>query len=170
MSRIFWDYQNNKIGELDISPDSNPLRVTDTKITHFYDRCPLVSGRHRVKILPACLIDWLIALPTFSYSRTRATRDIIVEGDELEELEEVKTIKKTILELGWVMPHSGFGATLNPDPLKKNFPPPKFFFSHSKFSTKWYFGIPPKKHLWVSSRPFSGHVSHFVGFFCVVLY
>ena len=39
----------------------------------------------------------LLALPTFSYSPTRATRDIVVEGDELEE---VKTIKKTILELG----------------------------------------------------------------------
>ena len=32
------------------------------------------------------------------------------------------------------MPHSGFGATLNPDPLRKFDPPPKFFFfRHSKF-------------------------------------
>ena len=53
--------------------------------SHFHDRCPLGSGRHRVKIL----IDCLLALPTFSYSPTRATRDIVVEGDELEE---VKTV------------------------------------------------------------------------------
>ena len=43
-----------------------------------------------------CLID----LPNFSYSPTRATRDIVVEGNELEELEEVKTLWKAILELG----------------------------------------------------------------------
>ena len=42
----------------------------------------------------------LLALPTFSYSPTRATRDIVVEGNELDELEEVKTIKKAIPELG----------------------------------------------------------------------
>ena len=48
-------------------------------------------------IEPKCLLGPLIALPTFSYSPTRATRDIVMEGDELEE---VKTIKKTILELG----------------------------------------------------------------------
>ena len=46
-----------------------------------------------------CLLDPLIALPTFSYSPTRATRDIVIEGDELDELKEVKTIKKAILEL-----------------------------------------------------------------------
>ena len=73
-----------------------------------------------------CLLDPLIALPTFSYSPTRATRDIVVEGNELEE---VKTLWKAILELGWVMPHSGFGATLNPDPLRKFDPPSKFFSS-----------------------------------------
>ena len=44
----------------------------------------------------SCLID----LPTFSYSPTRANRDIVVEGNELEELEEVKTLWKAILELG----------------------------------------------------------------------
>ena len=52
----------------------------------------------------SCLLDCLIAclldLPTFSYSPTRATRDIVVEGNELEELEEVKTLWKAILELG----------------------------------------------------------------------
>ena len=42
----------------------------------------------------------MIDLPTFSYSPTRATRDIVVEGNELEELEEVKTLWKAILELG----------------------------------------------------------------------
>ena len=46
------------------------------------------------------LIDCLIALPTISYSPIRATRDIVVEGNELEELEEVKTLWKAILELG----------------------------------------------------------------------
>ena len=40
-----------------------------------------------------CLID----LPTFSYCPTRATRDIVVEGNELEE---VKPLRKAILELG----------------------------------------------------------------------
>ena len=54
----------------------------------FHDRCPLGSGRHRVKNLD-CLIACLLALPTFSYGPTRAPRDIIVEGDELEE---VKTV------------------------------------------------------------------------------
>ena len=58
----------------------------------FYDRCPLGSGCHRVKRL--------IDLPTFSYSQTRATRDIVVEGNELEELEEVNTLWNAILELG----------------------------------------------------------------------
>ena len=43
-----------------------------------------------------CLIDLL----TFSYSPTRASRDIVVEGNELEELEEVKILWKAILELG----------------------------------------------------------------------
>ena len=42
----------------------------------------------------------MLVLPTFSYNPTRATRDIVVEGDELDELKEVKTIKKTILDLG----------------------------------------------------------------------
>ena len=46
------------------------------------------------------LIDCLIVLPTFSYSPSRATRDIVVEGNDLEELEEVKTLRKAILELG----------------------------------------------------------------------
>ena len=88
------------------------------KLVHsiFHDRCPLGSGHHRVKILIACLIACLLDSPTFSYSPARAYGDIVVEGDVLEE---VKTIKKTILELIWVMPHSGFGATLNPDPSKK---------------------------------------------------
>ena len=31
----------------------------------FYDRCPLGSGRHRVKMF-ACLLACLIDLPTFS--------------------------------------------------------------------------------------------------------
>ena len=41
----------------------------------------------------------LLDLLTFSYSPTRATRDIVVEGNELEELEEVKTLWKASLEL-----------------------------------------------------------------------
>ena len=69
----------------------------------------------------------MLDLPTFSYSSTRPTKDIVGEGDELEE---VKTIEKAILELGSVMPHSGSGAILNPDPLKKFDPAPKFFFQH----------------------------------------
>ena len=56
--------------------------------TCFHDRCPPGSGRHRVKILIDCLID----LPAFSYSPTKATRDIVVEDFDLEELEEVKTL------------------------------------------------------------------------------
>ena len=44
-------------------------------------------------------LDCLIDLLTFSYRPTRATRDIIIEGNELEELEEVKTLWKAILEL-----------------------------------------------------------------------
>ena len=43
------------------------------------------------------LLDCLLALPTFSYSPIRATRDIVVVGDELEE---VKKVKRAILELG----------------------------------------------------------------------
>ena len=74
------------------------------------------------------LIDCLIALPTFSYSPIRAPRDIVVKDDEQEE---VKRVLKAILELGSVMSHSGFGATL--DPLRKFDPPPKFFFRHCKF-------------------------------------
>ena len=31
----------------------------------------------------------LLAVPTFSYSPTRAPRDIVVEGDELEEMKTV---------------------------------------------------------------------------------
>ena len=31
------------------------------------------------------------------------------------------------------MPHSGFGATLNPDQLQKFDPPPPSFFRHSNF-------------------------------------
>ena len=50
--------------------------------------------------------------------------DIIVKDDELEE---VKTVYKAILEIDWVMPHSGFGATLNPVPLK-NLPPTQVLF------------------------------------------
>ena len=45
--------------------------------------------------LPVVVIEsksCLLALPTFSYSPTRATRDIVVEGDELEKLEEVITL------------------------------------------------------------------------------
>ena len=49
-----------------------------------------------------------------------------MKGDELDEQEEVKRVLKAILELGLVMPHSGFGATLNPDPLKRFDPPPNF--------------------------------------------
>ena len=41
--------------------------------------------------------------------------DIVVEGDKLEE---VKTVYKAILELGLVMPLSGFGVTLNSYPIK----------------------------------------------------
>ena len=40
------------------------------------------------------LIDCLIDLPTFFYNPTRDTRDIVVKGDELEE---VKTVYKAIL-------------------------------------------------------------------------
>ena len=50
-----------------------------------------------------------------------------MKGDELDEQEEVKRALKAILELGLVMPHSGFGATLDPDPLKKIDPLPNFF-------------------------------------------
>ena len=64
-------------------------------ILSFHDRCPLGSGRHRVKKLLDCLLDLL----TFSYSQTRG-RDIFMEGNELEELEEVKKLWKAILELG----------------------------------------------------------------------
>ena len=42
------------------------------------------------------LIDWLL-YPLFSYSPTRATRDIVVEGNELEELEEVKHYERQFL-------------------------------------------------------------------------
>ena len=94
-----------------------PANILETNVIFvFYGRCPLGSGRHRVKKLLA----WLLDLPTFSSSPTRATKDIVVEGDKLEE---VKTVSKAILEPGWVMPHSGFGATLNPDCLKKIDPP-----------------------------------------------
>ena len=47
--------------------------------------------------LIACWIDYFAH---FSYSPARATRYMVMEGDELNELEEVKTIKKAILELG----------------------------------------------------------------------
>ena len=110
-----------------------------------------------------CLID----LPTFSYSPTRTTRDIVMEGNELEEIEEIKTLWKAILELCWVMPHSDFGATLNPDHLRKFDPPPKFFFfKHSKvFLLNDLLGFPLNEHLWVRSWPFSGCVSRFAEFF-----
>ena len=78
------------------------------------------------KILIACLL----ALPTFSYSPTRAPRDILVEGDEFEE---VKTVKKAILELSLVRPLSGFGVTLNPAPIKNLTLHPGFYFKHSNF-------------------------------------
>ena len=51
-----------------------------------------------------------------------------MKGDEFDEQEEVKRALKAILELGLVMPHSSFGATLVQDPFKKFDPPPKFFF------------------------------------------
>ena len=44
--------------------------------------------------LIACLIACLLDLPTFPY---RSTRDIVGEGDELEE---VKTVSKSILKPG----------------------------------------------------------------------
>ena len=60
------------------------------------------AARWRVVVIESksCLLDCLLDLPTFSYIPTKATRDIVVEGDELDVLEEVKTRKKTILELG----------------------------------------------------------------------
>ena len=53
-----------------------------------------------------------------------------MEGNELEE---VKTVYKAILELDGVMRHSGFGQ---PRPLKKNLTPHPIFildFSHARF-------------------------------------
>ena len=78
------------------------------------------------------LIDCLIDLPTFFCSPTRATRDIVMMVDELEE---VKTFEKAILELGWVMSHSGFGCTLNLDIILKNLMPPlkRNFYPHPIF-------------------------------------
>ena len=74
------------------------------------------------KILIACLL----ALPTFSYSPTRAPRDIVLKGNEINEQEEVKRVLKAILELGPEMPRSGFGAILDPDLLKRFDPPHNF--------------------------------------------
>ena len=84
------------------------------------------SGCHRVKMLTA----WLIDLPTFFYSPTRATRDIVMKDDDLEE---VKTVYMAILELDWVLPHSGFGATLNPINVKKIDPSPMLYSRHANF-------------------------------------
>ena len=106
-------------------PDISKIVSTFRTPNYFHDRCPLGSGGHRVKNL-ACLID----LPTFSKSLSRVTGDIVGEVDELKK---VKTLLKAIPELGWVMPHSGFGTTLNPThlnkfaPLKKKFLPTIFF-------------------------------------------
>ena len=64
------------------------------------------------------------------------------------------------------MPHSGFGATLNPDPSKKNLPPTQVFFQTFQFfSTELSFEITPNENLWFMSRPFSGRVSRFAEFF-----
>ena len=72
------------------------------------------------------------------------------------------------------MPHSGFGATLNPDQLQKFDPPPPSFFRHSNFfQLDDHLGssLIPHEHLCVRSRPFSGRVSRFAEFFNVfVLY
>ena len=130
-------------------------------VLSFHDRCPLGSGRHRDKILLA----WLIC-PLFPIDQLELRRDIVVKGDELQE---VKTVKKTNLELGWVMPHSAFGATLNPDPSKNFTPHPNFFSDTPNFSTKWSFGITPNEHLWFKSRLFSGRVSRFAEFFMTIL-
>ena len=89
----------------------------------FYDRCPLGSGRHRDKMLIALFAHFFLQ-PNQSYL------GYCRRGDELEE---VKTVYEAILELDSVIPHSGFGATLNPVPLKKFDPPPKFYFRHAKF-------------------------------------
>ena len=89
-----------------------------------------------------------------------------MKGDEFDEQEEVKRALKAILELGLVMSHSGFGATLDPDPLKKFDPPTKFFFIHSKFFLLDYLLVfSLNEHLWVRSRPFSGRVSSFAEIF-----
>ena len=42
------------------------------------------------------ILESLTDLPTFSYSPTRAARDIVME---VEEVEKVKTLYKAILEL-----------------------------------------------------------------------
>ena len=81
------------------------------------------------------LLDCLLALPNFSYSPTRAPRDIVLKGEEFNEQEEVKRVLRTILELGLVMPHLGFGATLDPDPFKKFTHHPIFFQTLQIFST-----------------------------------
>ena len=78
---------------------------------------------------------------------------------------EVKRVLKAILELGLVMPHSGFSATLDPDPLKR-FDPSKFFFQTLKiFLLNDLLGFPLNEDLWVKSQPFSGRVSRFAEFF-----
>ena len=47
----------------------------------------MTAARWAVVVIEStCLLDPLIALPTFSCSPTRATRDIVVEGDEIEEV------------------------------------------------------------------------------------
>ena len=52
------------------------------------------AGRWAVVVIESrsCLFDCLLALLTFSYSPTRATTEIAVEGDELKKLKEVKTL------------------------------------------------------------------------------
>ena len=103
-SDCFTEYKNLYLSNKE-NQVFNGLDIGQNKCTSCWKTEGCIS-QNRVKIM----IAWLLALPTFSFSPTKATRDIVMEGDELNVLEEVKTIRKTILELGWVMPHSGLAT------------------------------------------------------------
>ena len=111
--------------------------VWRTNGTSFVFWQPLSSGRHRVKTLiwfpfysihlaklKPCLHTYawcLLASLTSYHNLTRVTGDIVLGVNELKE---VKTLYVAFLELGWLMPRSGSGATPNIDPLEKDFLPP----------------------------------------------
>ena len=66
------------------------LALNPSMVKHLFT----TAARWAVVVIESksCLIDCLIDLPTFSQCPTRATRDIVVEGDMLDELEEVITL------------------------------------------------------------------------------